>query len=237
LAMNVARVSRGLVERIPFAHIDPMILVAAAVVGISLAAASTSRMPGDMSMASLMDRFDHPWLEFLMRAASWPVNKKRFLFVFIPALTWIFYRHRTHAVSLAITSVVGVYLLPIVKEMIGRARPESASHLQDSFPSGHSFLAVLLFGSLFYMADRLVGPDTKRITLFRWAMVLAILAVGASRVYLDHHWASDIIGGYLWGVMFLMVAFKFANAFHAHVSHTEDASQGRRSVLGERPRD
>ncbi len=230
MAINVAGASRRLVERTPFRHYDPIILVAAAVAGLSLAAASYSTLPGDLAITRFMDRFDHPWLEFMMRAASWPVHKKRFLFVFIPVLALIFYRHRSHAVSLAMVAVAGVYLLPIIKELIGRVRPASTSPLQDGFPSGHCFLAVLLFGSLFYMADRLIGPRPRLVVLFRWAMVLAILAVGVSRVYLGHHWTSDVIGGYLWGLLFLMIAFRFANTFNSHFAKPDTAGRSEREL-------
>ena len=84
-----------------------------------------------------------------------------------------------------------------LKATYGVVRPEgglltSSSH---SFPSGHSSgtAAIALFFA--YVAARNhVRP--KRFVAS--AMVLTVL-VGISRVYLDEHWASDVVGGWMVG--------------------------------------
>jgi membrane-associated phospholipid phosphatase len=69
---------------------------------------------------------------------------------------------------------------------------------QFSYPSGHSSRAVFLALSSFYVLFSIFPMGKKR-------MVLGIICVGyillvsVSRIYLGHHWLSDVIGGGLVG--------------------------------------
>ena len=83
-----------------------------------------------------------------------------------------------------------------VKDLVGRLRPAfvpAASHLGPSFPSGHSATA-----SAFYAAAALVLarqlPRRGRQLVAALAVAIAV-AVAASRLLLDLHWLSDVIGG------------------------------------------
>ena len=99
--------------------------------------------------------------------------------------------------------LVGFFL----KEAVGRARPEffltGAEPSSLSFPSGHSLFAMVFGGLLIVMVGDLCEPVRLRRAV-QVAVGLLILAVGASRVYLGVHWPSDVVGGYLFGIMALL---------------------------------
>lgn len=110
----------------------------------------------------------------------------------------------------AIPVVAGYFL----KEVVGRARPEyfltGAGPGTPGFPSGHSLFAMVFGGLLIILAEDLVhSPPARRALQF--GLVLLILAVGASRVYLGVHWPSDVLGGYLFGAMALLVLMWLRN--------------------------
>jgi undecaprenyl-diphosphatase len=73
----------------------------------------------------------------------------------------------------------------------------------NSFPSGHTVHYVVFFGFLCFLVFTLLRPRA-----LRWAMLglLAgmMLLVGPARIHLGAHWASDVLGGYLFGAAMLL---------------------------------
>ncbi len=64
-----------------------------------------------------------------------------------------------------------------------------------SFPSGHAAGALAVYGMLAWMLARRASPRTARIVAVAGGML--VLAVGTSRVVLQVHHPSDIVGGFL----------------------------------------
>ena len=73
-----------------------------------------------------------------------------------------------------------------------------------SFPSGHSMISVLFFGSIIYLVNKYNVKHKKLIT---FSLSTFILLVGISRIYLGVHYLTDVVGGYLLGlvVLFLII--------------------------------
>jgi membrane-associated phospholipid phosphatase len=97
----------------------------------------------------------------------------------------------------------------LVKEAVDRARPTldpAAATLGPSFPSGHSSTAAATFAALALLAGRR-RPHAHKAVLAGLAVGLAV-AVACSRVLLDVHWLSDVVGGLAlgWGWFALCAA-------------------------------
>ena len=83
-----------------------------------------------------------------------------------------------------------------VKDLVGRVRPtliSEAAALGPSFPSGHSATAAAFYAAAALVLGRTL-PGRGRHLVIAAAVALAA-AVAASRVLLDLHWLSDVIGG------------------------------------------
>lgn len=93
-----------------------------------------------------------------------------------------------------------------LKLLVDRPRPEylllGTPPTSLSFPSGHALAAAIFGGLVILLVGELVPSRSLRRGL-QVAILLLVLAIGASRVYLGLHWPSDVIGGYLFGIAML----------------------------------
>ncbi|CAN5424300.1 hypothetical protein BH09GEM1_BH09GEM1_40310 [soil metagenome] len=103
------------------------------------------------------------------------------------------------AVVLAPTVALALFIA--LKQAYRRKRPHGAERLHQrtyAFPSGHATSSATVFGILAYVLWR------ERMLSARESLVLATvptLLIGGSRVYLDVHWSTDVIGGWSLGAL------------------------------------
>lgn len=88
-----------------------------------------------------------------------------------------------------------------------RPRPALAVYIEPSFsfPSSHAIIAAAFYGFLTYILTK-QASHWKRKVKFTVAGISAILAIGASRIYLAVHFLSDVWAGYLLGTLWLIFA-------------------------------
>lgn len=159
-----------------------------------------------------------------LREEQTPVFSQTMQWVSVLGETWIeavlvgtvmaifLVRRRWPEVVFVLATVSSVVLTSVLKVLIGRPRPPSFlgdpgdlfwSVDQFSFPSGHVLFYIVFFGFIAFLAwSHLTG-------YVRWFIIaicgLLIVLIGPSRVYLGAHWASDVIGSYVIGVLWLVM--------------------------------
>ncbi len=98
-------------------------------------------------------------------------------------------------------------LIPLLKRIFERVRPVHdhglVSELGFSFPSGHTAGATVAYGMLAYLALRVL-PARWHVPVVMAAAALAF-TIGSSRVFLQVHFASDVLAGFAWGLAWLAV--------------------------------
>ncbi len=120
------------------------------------------------------------------------------------ALILLARRARPWAAYLAM-SVFGANLWHIVLKhtlAVPRPVPPLFPYWQAAgYPSGHTFIGLAFsWGILLYLnVKRPWWWTGARRNLFAALLAIWPVIVGGSRVYLDAHWASDIVGGFLLG--------------------------------------
>jgi len=106
------------------------------------------------------------------------------------------------------TTAGGGIVDTIIKVAVNRGRPEVEIPLihavGKSFPSGHAMTSTIAYGALLLIFMPLV-PRRWRPTALG-ATVLLVLAIGFSRLALGVHFVTDVIGGYVLGLSWLIAA-------------------------------
>jgi len=113
-------------------------------------------------------------------------------------------RHRP-LIALVIAPPGAILIMHLVKTMFGRERPLTAvvDEIGYSFPSGHAMGATVLYGLLGYIACRYMTSNrVLRLPIAALTMGL-IVATGLARVYLEVHYASDVVAGWAAGAFIL----------------------------------
>jgi undecaprenyl-diphosphatase len=99
----------------------------------------------------------------------------------------------------------------LFKNTVHRTRPDTLyahnMHIKSySFPSGHAFGGMFFYGLLAYLALQYLPQPWNVITAV--ALAILILLIGVSRVYLGAHFPSDIVAGWLFGGLCLVLVIK-----------------------------
>ena len=149
-----------------------------------------------------------PLLTAVMLMVTW-VGSAIGLLIFTLLAAGSLYRrgHRLEAGILVLALLVGLVLDALLKEVSRRPRPELLPHLVAAggyaFPSGHSMGTVSVYGTLVLIVWHLSRRRWLRAAAAT-ASAAVVLAVGLSRVYLGVHWPTDVLGGYLAGLIWVM---------------------------------
>jgi undecaprenyl-diphosphatase len=127
--------------------------------------------------------------------------------VFVIVEAGLLWRRRYRAGLFLLVACVGSLIIQgTMKLFFARPRPQLpyAHVLPDySFPSGHTMNAVIVYGALALILWSVLGRRAGLISIVI-ASVLA-LGVGVSRIYLGYHYLTDVVGGILAGLAWLVV--------------------------------
>ncbi|WP_022902567.1 phosphatase PAP2 family protein [Curtobacterium sp. B8] len=93
------------------------------------------------------------------------------------------------------------------KDLIGRARPPLSDAVPPyehsaSFPSGHTLNATVVVGTIVY----LLVLRQSRLVVRVWTIAVGtafVVSIGASRVFLGHHWLTDVLAAWALGLAWL----------------------------------
>lgn len=113
---------------------------------------------------------------------------------------------RRVAAGVLVAPVMAIALFSVVKRFYARPRPIGLGGRVDSsfaFPSGHATSAAAVCCTLAYVLWR------EGLLRGRTALGLAVivpLLVGISRLYLNVHWATDVLGGWCAGLLIAVLS-------------------------------
>jgi undecaprenyl-diphosphatase len=88
-----------------------------------------------------------------------------------------------------------------IRVAVDRPRPVSAA---SGYPSGHTVAAIAPYGLLIYLWWPRPGAWSRWKPAVCGGLLLIVIGVGASRLLLDKHWLSDVVGAYMAGGFYLL---------------------------------
>ncbi|MEL7562997.1 phosphatase PAP2 family protein [Dehalogenimonas sp. 4OHTPN] len=154
----------------------------------------------DTAVFNAVQELRSPFLDAPMRAVSFLGETGPSIIVAVPFAVWLWVKgFRREAVwfVIALAAVAGV--TGVLKEIIDRPRPDGGGL---SFVSGHTSYFTVFAGYLFFTLQKVVG-NRRWLIGWRIGLVALVVLTGFSRVYLGAHWPTDVLGGFLLGILLL----------------------------------
>jgi len=155
------------------------------------------------AMSDLAHHYPHatPWvLHYVMLGQRGPSSHVAFVY-----LAWRAIRQRSWRPLVLFVTALTMLNVTVgsVKLATGRLGPALTTHPRavfdggDIFPSGHTSNAVVIFGVL-----AMVAVEHRRAMIA--LAVFVSTTVGLSTIFLDTHWVTDVLGGWLAGALVLL---------------------------------
>jgi undecaprenyl-diphosphatase len=171
-------------------------------------------------------------LDTLAAAVSWcgfPPQSTLLFGVIVLILVLTGRRWQAAGTAFAAAGSAGIWF--VVAPLVHRDRPDpelvrvALQIPRGSFPSGHVLIFTATFGFLAFVAWQARRPGLGMLSL------LPPIAIAVSRVYLGEHWPSDVLGGFLFGGLWLMLTVRlYCWARRRHAAQQSGPQHGQARV-------
>jgi undecaprenyl-diphosphatase len=146
--------------------------------------------------------------DFVTPIAKFITNFGGAIFLSI-ATVMLFLLIKNKKIGLSIISniIIITVLNQLLKRILQRPRPTEFRLVEEkgySFPSGHSMVSMAFYGYLIYLIYRYIKNKYVKWTLITILSILICL-IGISRIYLGVHYTSDVLGGFLLSISYLVI--------------------------------
>ncbi|HEY0056771.1 MAG TPA: phosphatase PAP2 family protein [Pedobacter sp.] len=165
----------------------------------------------DQNFSAEIQEHQMPALNVLMRVISYVgVFPYSMVMVLITAFVFLIFNYKKEALFICFTLISGL-VSSVLKILVNRPRPtedvvriiEKAKN--QSFPSGHVLFYVLFFGFLAVLMFNLKSIAKPLRFIIGGISLFMVFTVPFSRVYLGAHWFTDVLGGFLLGMLCLLI--------------------------------
>lgn len=127
----------------------------------------------------------------------------------------ILIKNKKIGLSIFSNLVIITVLNQLLKRILQRPRPTEFRIIEEtgySFPSGHSMVSMAFYGYLIYLIYKYVENRYVKWTSIVLLSIL-ICTIGVSRIYLGVHYTSDVLGGFLVSISYLILFISTVNKF------------------------
>ncbi len=160
--------------------------------------------PIDQAIYSFLRSFSNKFVDSYFIFFTYLGNWQTISLVLIALHIILKYRDKISMDSVVLLSVCSN---SIIKHIVCRPRPDILRLVKIggySFPSGHSMIAITLYGFLFALVTCKIKKKWLRL-LLQVLLVCLIFNICISRIYVGVHYASDVFGGFVLGFAELLL--------------------------------
>lgn len=150
-------------------------------------------------------------IEFLTTCANVVTSLVSSQAIIIITLILIFALDTNHQrIFVIINTIISAGIIIVSKNIFLRERPLIGSELLSSysFPSGHSLIATTYYGFLIYLLRRSKCKEEYKVIGTTFLTTLIVL-ICLSRLILNVHYVTDVVGGVILGFIILLVLIYF----------------------------
>ena len=146
--------------------------------------------------------------DFTTPIAKFVTNFGGAIFLVVLTITlFVLIKNKKIGISILSNLVIITILNQLLKKILQRPRPTEFRIVEEtgySFPSGHSMVSMAFYGYLIYLIYRYIKNK-----YIKWLLIvllsILICLIGISRIYLGVHYTSDVLGGFLLSISYLVV--------------------------------
>ena len=154
--------------------------------------------------------------DFATPIAKFITNFGGAIFIITLMITlFILIKDKKIGLSIFLNLVIATTLNQLLKRILQRPRPTEYRIIEEtgySFPSGHSMVSMAFYGYLIYLIYKYVENKYIKWTLIVLLSIL-ICSIGISRIYLGVHYTSDVLGGFLASISYLVIYISAVKKF------------------------
>ena len=135
--------------------------------------------------------------------------------ILLTVILFIVIKNKKIGVSILGNLVIVTILNQVLKAILQRPRPTEFRIVEEtgySFPSGHSMASMAFYGYLIYLIYKHIENKYIKWTLIALLSIL-ICTIGVSRIYLGVHYTSDVLGGFLISISYLIIYINLVKKF------------------------
>ena len=205
-------------RRSPYVLYRVMAVLLIAIIPLSMVAAGSSVLPGDVVVTEIVQTQLPGWLAPLIVVANILGEAPVMIGIAFVLAAWMLTQGHRGTALLVAASTFGQVANLALKYLLESPRPsETLVRVTEQangfgFPSGHVMGTTVFVGVLLYVVGAHVS-SAVRLRVLQTGLLALPLLMGIARVDTGAHWPSDVLGAWIWGTLATLALIVAAHHF------------------------